>query len=459
MSKYFTDSFEHLKASETREVQRSASEIVQVPFRDSKTGAEYLVQERRPNGPQGDFRVQREAIQLPQSFGSRPDELEAQVPEPMVSESEIELKLRLREQNDVRKTMSRPTNEPAESELKDHGEYTTDLQGRIRDKPKNVRGMFGTEDLRPTPMPLRPETLQSRPSEKAMLSNPQSLSTGHALSRQTDAIEKRIGSDEKLQVLLTNAFRGLQSMQKVKGLQSDKSDRVLATEHKIKAHSILDAGLLKPWTSPKSAATSDRPHKPDDIAHAVGTRALQSLIKGPLAHDIQDLPKADRDDMSKALGRVILNALASGPEQKGQHSDLEDRIMNAELKKSISLTISPSILAGLVSAEQLSDRRPIDLSAGPRAHGPTQKEIAGVPNRHTVRISERPEADIKTQERPVYTALANKKKNLFYDDSEARERPEINTIEHDVQKSELLMHSERSQHGSFNQRIDTRPRS
>lgn len=456
MSKYFRDDFEHLKVSDNVASQRNLSETVQIPFRDSKTGAEYLVQERRPNGPQGDFRVQREDRSLALSFGSRPDELETRVPEAMVSEADIELRVRERERSDVRKSMSlRPTNEPMESEIQDHGEFTVDLQGRIKDKPKNVRGLFGTEDSRPTALPIKPETVQTRPSEKAMLSNPQSITTGHAYSRQQDAIEKKIGSNEKLQELLNNAFRGLQSLQKVKGPQSDKSDRIFSAESVFQSKSILDAGLLKPWTAPKSAATSDRPHRPDDIAHAVGTRALQSLIKGPLAHDIQDLPKADRDDMSKALGRAILNALASGPEQKGQQSDLEDRVMTAEMKKSISLSISPSILAGLVTAEQLSDRRPIELSAGPRAHGPAQKEIAGVPNRHTVRVSERPENSVKAIERPVYTAITNKKKNLFYDDSEARERPELNFNQEKKQnKSELLMRSEKSQHGLFSQRID-----
>jgi len=416
MSKYFQDSFSHLTNEGPQKTTNWRAEQVQIPYKDTKTGAEYLVNERKPNGPQGDFRRAPVSFSIRPDFESRPDELETRVPEPAVSEADIELKVREREHNSVKMSMAmRPTNEPVEFDSwTDKGEYTVDPKGQIRDKPKNVVGHFGTQDQRPEHVPLVPEKAQ-KIVQRPELGNTQSLTSNFAApSRNADAIEKKISTDQKLQTLLSNAFRGLQSLQSAKGEKTQMADRLLGPEATVLAKSIMDAGLLKPWDAPKSKGSNDRPHRPDDVAHAVGSRALQSLIKGPLAHDIQDLPKAERDDMSKALGRTILNALVGAPEQKGEASLLADRPSVAELKSSLALSISPSILNGLVHPELLSDRRPKDLQSAQRLTGPSQKEISSVPNRHTVRVSEKPELIRTIEPRAIGKQNFGQKKNLFF---------------------------------------------
>lgn len=455
MSKYFQDNFSHLTNEGPQKTINWQADQVQIPYKDSKTGAEYLVNERKPNGPQGDFRRAPISFSIRPDFESRPDELETRAPEPVVSEADIELKVREREQNSVKMSMAmRPTNEPVQFDTwTDRGEYTVDPMGQIRDKPKNVVGHFGTESERPKHLPLVPENEQ-KTVQRAELGNTQSLTSNYAAPlRSTDAIEKKISTDQKLQSLLSNAFRGLQALQSKSGEKTQLADRLLGPEATVLAKSIMDAGLLKPWDAPKSKGTSDRPQRPDDIAHAVGSRALQSLIKGPLAHDIQDLPKAERDDMSKALGRTILNALVGAPEQRGESGLLADRPSVAELKSSLALSISPSILNGLVHPELLSDRRPKDLASVQRLTGPSQKEISAVPNRHTVSITEKPEQIKTVESRPLGKFNYGQKKNLFFDDSE-NSRIEVRDTTRKSVRNENEAFGARTELGSFSSRSE-----
>lgn len=456
MSKYFQDSFSHINES-PQKTSNWQAEQVQISYKDSKTGAEYLLNERKPNGPQGDFRRPSISAYHQPEFKNRPDELETRSPEPAVSEAEIEFKVRQREQHSVKLSMaSRPTSEPVQSDSwTDQGDYTVDPMGRIRDKPKNVMGLFGTEESRPEALPLVPEVLVKKPQQKAALGNSQSLTSGFAgPTRNLDPIEKKLSTDQKLQTLLSNAFRGLHSLQTQKGSKSE-SDKILGPEAIVLAKSIMDAGLLKPWDAPKMKGSNDRPQRPDDVAHAVGSRALQSLIKGPLAHDIQDLPKAERDDMSKALGRTILNALVAGPEQKSfEHVALADRPFLEEIKKSVILSISPNILNGLVHPELLSDRRPKDLQAVQRLTGPSQKEISAVPNRHTAHVSEKPEQIISMESKPVGLQNHGKKKNLFFMDDFEHSRPETREETKKPMRNDNETLRARSQHGSFSSRTE-----
>ena len=85
-------------------------------------------------------------------------------------------------------------------------------------------------------------------------------------------------------------------------------------------------------------------------AMEVGNRALRTLMKGPLAPEIQDLPKAERDDVALAMGRTILNAVM--PLKTNAKPDIEQSLKR-DLSKSISLAISPAIVAGLVPSDLL----------------------------------------------------------------------------------------------------------
>ena len=463
--KYFnSNAYEHIQPNGTRSSLKNTESEIQLPMRDKRSGAEYLVTERRPNGPQGDFRIKAD-LRSREIIGIAPTrpfddafESERLKPEPMVSEMDIENLVRQRETLDTRRSMAvRPTNEPMSlnehgDQWTDHGTFLEDPFGKIRDKPSNVVGLFGTEAERPKAMPIKQE---QRPKP---FSGRHEQPFSKPSARFLDPLEKRISTEQKLQVLLTNAFRGLTSQQNVAGPKSETNDRKLGTETPIVARAIVDSGLLGPWEPPKVHGTTDKPGRPDDVAHSVGTRALQSLMKGPLAPDIQDLPKAERELMSLALGRTILNALTLGPEQKGSAPMLEDRPQYEELKKSISLSISPSILAGLVAPELLSDRRKKDLLAVARTSAPAQKAMS-VPNRHTVSVKQGSEN--VSSARPTLGNFASNtnKKNLFFIDDDAinterpQTRPEINFT--NSSKPAAQNENSRSQGGTFSRRTET----
>ena len=466
MSKYFNsnDAFEHIQPSTFRCATVAREDEIKIPMRDRRSGAEYMVTERLPNGPQGDFRIKADFRNRTIVGTSRPlddaFESDRMKPEPMVSEMEIENLVRQRETLDTRRSMAvRPTNEPMSlnengGNWTDHGSFIEDPFGKIRDKPSNVVGMFGTEAERPKAMPIKQENAAK--SFGGRYEQPISKPSARFL----DPLEKKISTEQKMQVLLTNAFRGLTSNQIVSGPKSEVNDRKLGTETPIVARAIVDSGLLGPWEPPKIHGSSDKPSRPDDIAHSVGTRALQSLMKGPLAPEIQDLPKAEREIISLAIGRTILNALTLGPEQKGSRPNLEDRPQYEELKKSISLTISPSILAGLVAPEMLSDRSKKDLMAVARTSAPAQKAM-GVPNRHTVSLKQGSET-VAPRRATLGQFETNKKKMFFTEyeisdtvNTQRRElRPEISAI---VKKPTEQIESSRSMHGTFSIRSEIVP--
>ena len=157
MSRYFSEGHEYI-------------DTVHV---DKRTGAEYKVKERVPNGPQGDFRVPehqadnryRMIMGLPSngSFHERPiedpfadDRLQ---PETVVDSVALEEKVRLRAFDDTRREQSfMPSREMApwasRHDFEDHEDHTVDPNGRIRDKTKSgTIGPFGTEETRKPVLP------------------------------------------------------------------------------------------------------------------------------------------------------------------------------------------------------------------------------------------------------------------------------------------------------------------
>jgi hypothetical protein len=300
-------------------------------------------------------------------------------------------------------------------------------------------GSFGTEAERPKPLPGKVEYAMKTTNVRPV-ANENKFS-----ERQRDALELRLNKETKLQALITNAFRGLKAQNNNSNTERSVNDRPLASENILVAHSILDVGLMAKWEPPKVNLVSDRPHRPDDVAHAVGTRALQSLLKGPLAPDIQDLPKIERELVSVALGRTILNALTLRPQQSGPQTELADRPKFDELVKSLSLSISPAILNGIVAPELLSDRTPKDQQAVSRTTQPAQKAMS-VPNRHTVVVNQKPEQDLV---RPVQRAHPNaNKKNLFFCEDTSNRRE----IAHSGPEKQFTVQTGRTEVGSFSRR-------
>ena len=211
MSRFFSDNFDHIK--ENKRTTFGSSETIQVKYSDTRTGAEYLLEERRPNGPQGDFRISKESsdmqwrsvMGLPNNSFDRPTENPFEEdrlkPEPIVSEHEIERLVRERESMDTKRSMAfSPTREPIQMEAEDHGSYTLDFQGRIRDKPKNVVGLFGTEESRPGHMPLgRIENKITQVAKQVKDSVKPTLRPDLELTAKSS----------KIQELLSNTFRSL----------------------------------------------------------------------------------------------------------------------------------------------------------------------------------------------------------------------------------------------------------
>jgi hypothetical protein len=452
MSKFFVDAFDHIKESTPK--PRHQEESVKIKYSDQRTGAEYIIEEHKPNGPQGDFRVSKNSSDMQwrsvmglgaQNF-DRPDNVdqafedERLKPEPIVSEKEIEDFVRQRESADTKRSMAQmPTREPVYQEAEDRGEYTLNFKGQVQDKPKNVVGLFGTEEKRPEPMPLGRIENKVRVEPKPVKNE----------IKKSDMPSFELSAKaSKIQELLSNTFRSIFASKPQDQNEKSIDDRRLGTEQKNLSKVIYDSGLLKPWVPPTVHGLTDKPQRPDDVAKTVGLRAIQSLNKAPIAQDIQDLPKAERDDLTKAIGRTILNALTLQPEQKGQQTDLADRPEFEELKKSISSSISPSILVGLVNTELLSDRAKRDLAAISRTTAPANKSM-GVPNRHTVALKQAPE---KVIERPIVGEY--KKKKLFdFDETETRrERSEFSFQRTDANK--FVESNPRSERPTFTRRSD-----
>ena len=427
----------------------SSNGFIQQRWTDRTTGAEYLVKERLPEGPQGDFRtgsVQAEAryrsiMGLPATaaFHDRPvddpfaeDRFE---PEPSVNQSEIENKIRARATFDTNREQAlRPTNEVAtwatQESFTDHGDFVMDPQGRIRDKPYNTIGPFGTVDNRgdlKNPLAVR-EAVTAPIVSKSQTTG---LSQNIGAAQVRDAVEERLAKKDKLQNVLQQTWHGLFGSAIANNVQTGPShnDRRLKKEKTIEAKSIFETGLTKPWMPP--VTKTDRPTKPEQVEYAVGSRVMASVLSRKLVPELQGLPKQDKDDLTLALGRAVLNAMTSVPDQTGDRVVTTGEGLRNDLVKSIQNVLSPEILKGLVAPELLQDRRPKTDLESQRVANPGAKATA-VPQRQFE--EDQRETRVAAVTRPTLgqfsefgSTLTNKKKKkaLFdFDDDEPRARQE-----------------------------------
>jgi hypothetical protein len=372
MKNLFSDPFEHIQA--TRDVPATEkSPMVESSWVDKRTGAEYRIKEQRPE-PDGDFRVTseeassryRSIMGLPQNrFFQEPSDFEDdRKPEPAVMTHEIESNVRRRILGDVRRQQYfGPTNEPVvTNEWIDHEDYSVDPHGRVRDKPANREGPYGkVADI---------GTIKVQgPRETAVAERP-SVDGVKKTTTRPDILEDRLEERRGTQVLLANAFRGLFGAQVADHIINTASHDARQTfDRPVVSRMIMDAGLMKPWM-PKENLGEQR-IKPDALVIQVGQRALQTLMRGPLASELQDLPKYERDDIILALGRTILNAVA--PSQSSDRPSIESS-SKLDLQKTIALALSPNIIAGLVPPELL-DTPLRDQMTMARVAGPTQKAV------------------------------------------------------------------------------------
>lgn len=384
--------------------------FVETTMRDKRTGAEYKVKERVPNGPQGDFRIPEQQAEnryrmimgLPSNmaFHERPVEDpfadERLQPETVMDSVALESKIRDRAFNDTRREQSfMPSREApswATQDFEDRGDHIVDPSGRTIDKKFGTIGPFGTDDTR---MPAPPSKLTRETSAAKHATSDFVVSkAGNAPEHLVERISQKSG----LQVLLTSAFRGLFGSQAADHIVSrtELSDKRQGREMPVLATAIMDSGLMKPWQPPTTK--TDRPQRQDALEYAVGNRALSQLIaqKHASMPDVQDLPKAERDDLTVAIGRTILNAMTLVPEKASEKSLFEPKLKAyEELRRTIMGSIKPDILKGLVQPELLSDRRPIDMQQKPRVHGTSRTSAFGeMPERQSLE---------QARERPVTT--------------------------------------------------------
>lgn len=445
-SRAFSDPFEHIQAADSPGGAVGASSKAAGPTEargiavnevDRRTGAAYRVTEHTVNGPQGQFGIPveqaanrfRSIMGIPDGppvgsfsagapgrrFADEAFDTDRAEPErdPALDAEMIEKRFRERIAGDVRREqMMRPTTEAPEwaspeASTRSHnsggwvdmGEYTIDPEGRIRDKPANSAGPYGGQRERPeltTGRPMLAPEADLKAAGPRAIRGPNGVMNGPA-ERPSDALEAKVGELRGLQTLVTNAFRGLFGVQAADHIvtRAEVDDRRTGADRPSMARTMMDSGLFKPWTPPKGS-NFDKPLKPEPLVQAVGARAIHALQKGPLASDLQDLPKHERDDLTKLLGRAILNAMTLVPQQAPTGPDgrpTRDDPKRAEVRKAVALAIAPNLLQGLVPPEMLADR-PV------RAAVESARARTGAPAAHAMDIPDRkPIADQRERRR------------------------------------------------------------
>jgi hypothetical protein len=384
----FQDSYEHIAPASSRpsSVLAERKEL----WTDKRTGAQYSVPMRPANPADADFSDTsklaesryRSIMGLDTTFHERPvddpfseDRLPA---EAMPMHHEIEERVRQRARFDTKRfEQFKATTEPAESDIIDHGEYTVNSRGQIKDKPMNTIGPYGTELV-------RAESKFTKEDSEAVRRPVQNDRAHVSKTQRPDKIEEKIGEHRGLQNALVNAYRSLFGVNFADHvITKSENDSAGRSESAAVSHVVIEAGFTKPWAPAKP---SDRDQlKPDSVVLSVGQRAIATLMKGPMKSELPDLPKAEREALATALGRTILHALTVAPESEKTRTRAEIK-QRDDLKKSMMNALSPEILRGLVPPEML-DRYVKKESQSSRANQPSNKAIE-IPAR-------RPNTDLK----------------------------------------------------------------
>jgi hypothetical protein len=375
---YEDDGPKRSKAPEPKVISET-KEYVEMLVTDSRTGAQYKVKEKKPHGPQGNFSIPnnqaenryRMIMGLPAAtpfHSERPDDPFAEdrvLPESMMSRKEVDEKVRERIMGDTRRQQFLM---PSREGIREESE-------EIPDRPSHTFGYFGTEkDVHSLPAKLTREQ-SSRHESIGAFTGPQRNYV------KDDPIEKRVGESRGLQVLLTAAYRGIFGTMVADHImtRSSLSDKRPGFETPVVSTMIQDYGLMKPWKAPDSHSQHDRPSKPENMEYAAGLRAIQAIPKGPEAPDLEDLPKAEREAIITAIGRTVLHALTSVPQQIGAGPDVETTALSQrreEIKRAIAGALKPDLLRGIVPQEYIiTDRSKKDASAVARVGGSSRVHV------------------------------------------------------------------------------------
>jgi hypothetical protein len=414
-------------------VVSETKDYVEMLVTDGRTGAQYKVKEKKPHGPQGNFSIPsnqaenryRMIMGLPAAtpfHSERPDDPFAEdrvLPEAMMNRADVEEKVRERIMSDTRRQQFlMPSRETMHFETEEAPE-----------RPSHTLGYFGTEkEVHPMPSKMTRESHQSKQGPLGAFSGPQQNYI------RDDPIEKRVGESKGLQVLLTAAYRGLFGSMVADHImtRSSLADRRPGFEMPVVSHMIQDHGLMKPWTPPE--LMSDRPSKPEAVEYAVGLRAIDAIPKGSIAPDLEDLPKAEREALITAVGRTVLHALTSVPQQiTDDKPDIESTLLSQrrdEIKKAIAGSLKPDLLRGIVPQEYIITDRAIKENQLVQRVGGSSRAYVGPQRQASTNLEEQNIRPVVT--RPTlgdfssFSTSVRKKKILFEEDE--KEGPYIPSI-------------------------------
>jgi hypothetical protein len=155
-----------------------------------------------------------------------------------------------------------------------------------------------------------------------------------------------------------------------------ENDRKLLQEPEKIARRILDAGLVKPWTRNTEKSLSDRIDKPEDVAYTVGRKAVEHMMNQRMVPEILDLSALEREELTVAIGRTILNSVLPSQRQTGGPTiESFDALGKKELQKIFSAIISPRVLNGFIKQGSLSEREQKEISSILTVSNPSNRVI------------------------------------------------------------------------------------
>lgn len=385
----FVDSFDHIRGEEppAGHAQTGSTEVIS-EWVDRKTGAAFQIRDKAAAGPQGDFRV--DARQAEQRFlalsgrGTSGREAttwtaaereegreEPPAPEAFITDAEIEAKIRMRALTDAKRDlmMQQTTETPEWAVGAEEGSgFVTDASGRVRDMPFNRKGLnedkrdYGPGDV--TNMRgVRDKAITGRDVLKLDLP-----------SQQSDPVERMFSTRDEAQVSLATAFRNIFGEAVANHIVSrSEVDRRPGYERPTVAHAIMDSGFIKPWQPPDVV---ERPTRPDAVAYAVGSRAVEGLMARRVMPELVEMPQSQRDALTVAIGRAILHVVAPSGPSKGPNRAQVDSSFNSEIiRTALATSISPAMVQGLVPPEVLSAATKEDQASTRITNGVSQSHV------------------------------------------------------------------------------------
>jgi hypothetical protein len=207
------------------------------------------------------------------------------------------------------------------------------------EKPFNMRGL--NEDTRRYDLEKR----ALRTGAENAPSRPLPTMTAPAPVAKTEHIYL---PDDKNVAALKVIFRNLMGTpgSKVRAT-NDTSGKV---ELDALVRSVLDSGISKKWTPPDMIQTAA---KPENVAYAVGRRALEGMSALKNMPEIRTLSSKERDELIMSVGRTMLNVAITGPAGAKNSSKITENapMVNDSVRRTILATLNPTTVMQALGPE------------------------------------------------------------------------------------------------------------